>query len=144
MKTNMITSALDSAAAAERHGLGHDMIILSAKVSGVRDLLDVYTKLAARCDYPLHLGLTEAGMGAKGLIASTAGLAPLPDQRPIPIWFGAHSAPALRRAGRLADGWFPQVPPGPKLDEARSIVEQAAGLGDPPQQVSGHVIQGPS
>ena len=53
------------------------MIILSAKVSGVRDLIDVYTKLAARCDYPLHLGLTEAGMGSKGLIASTAGLAPL-------------------------------------------------------------------
>ena len=73
----MIASALESAAAAERYGLGHDMIILSAKVSGVRDLLDVYTKLAARCDYPLHLGLTEAGMGSKGLIASTAGLAPL-------------------------------------------------------------------
>ena len=71
----MIASALESAAAAERYGLGHDMIILSAKVSGVRDLLDVYTKLAARCDYPLHLGLTEAGMGSKGLIASTAGLA---------------------------------------------------------------------
>ena len=65
------------AAAAERYGLGHDMIILSAKVSGVRDLIDVYTKLAARCDYPLHLGLTEAGMGSKGLMASTAGLAPL-------------------------------------------------------------------
>ena len=73
----MISSALNSAAAAERYGLGHDMIILSAKVSGVRDLLDVYAKLAARCDYPLHLGLTEAGMGSKGLIASTAGLAPL-------------------------------------------------------------------
>ena len=73
----MIASALESAAAAERHGLGHDMIILSAKVSGVRDLIDVYSKLAARCDYPLHLGLTEAGMGSKGLIASTAGLAPL-------------------------------------------------------------------
>jgi (E)-4-hydroxy-3-methylbut-2-enyl-diphosphate synthase len=73
----MIASALDSAAAAERYGLGHDMIILSAKVSGVRDLIDVYTKLAARCDYPLHLGLTEAGMGAKGLIASTAGVAPM-------------------------------------------------------------------
>ncbi len=56
---------------------GHDQIILSAKVSGVRDLIDVYTNLAARCDYALHLGLTEAGMGAKGLIASTAGLAPL-------------------------------------------------------------------
>jgi probable F420-dependent oxidoreductase len=55
-----------------------------------------------------------------------AGLAPLPIQRPIPVWFGAQSPPALRRAGRLGDGWFPQVPPGPRLDEARSIVEQAA------------------
>src|SRR5271170_4250055 len=77
MKEAMVVSALDSAAAAERYGLRHDQIILSAKVSGVRDLIDVYTNLAARCDYALHLGLTEAGMGAKGLIASTAGLAPL-------------------------------------------------------------------
>jgi (E)-4-hydroxy-3-methylbut-2-enyl-diphosphate synthase len=77
MMEAMVASALDSAKAAERYGLGHDRIILSAKVSGVRDLIDVYTSLAARCDYPLHLGLTEAGMGAKGLIASTAGLAPL-------------------------------------------------------------------
>src|SRR6201996_5203077 len=77
MMEAMVVSALESAKAAERYGLGHDMIILSAKVSGVRDLIDVYTNLAARCDYPLHLGLTEAGMGAKGLIASTAGLAPL-------------------------------------------------------------------
>jgi (E)-4-hydroxy-3-methylbut-2-enyl-diphosphate synthase len=77
MMEAMIVSALDSAAAAERYGLRHDQIILSAKVSGVRDLVDIYTALAARCDYPLHLGLTEAGMGAKGLIASTAGLAPL-------------------------------------------------------------------
>ena len=77
MMEAMVRSALDSATAAERYGLGHDQIILSAKVSGVRDLIDVYTNLAARCDYPLHLGLTEAGMGSKGLIASTAGLAPL-------------------------------------------------------------------
>jgi len=77
MMEAMVASALDSAKAAERYGLGHDRIILSAKVSGVRDLIDVYSRLAARCDYPLHLGLTEAGMGAKGLIASTAGLAPL-------------------------------------------------------------------
>ncbi len=77
MMEAMVVSALDSAKAAERYGLGHDMIILSAKVSGVRDLIDVYTNLAARCDYPLHLGLTEAGMGTKGVIASTAGLAPL-------------------------------------------------------------------
>jgi probable F420-dependent oxidoreductase len=55
-----------------------------------------------------------------------AGLAPLPVQRPIPIWFGAQSDRAYRRAGRLADGWFPQVPPGPKLDEARRVVDQAA------------------
>ncbi|GAA3413401.1 LLM class F420-dependent oxidoreductase [Streptosporangium vulgare] len=55
-----------------------------------------------------------------------AGLAPLPVQRPIPLWFGAQSPPAYRRVGRLADGWFPQVPPGPKLDEARAMVEEAA------------------
>jgi (E)-4-hydroxy-3-methylbut-2-enyl-diphosphate synthase len=73
----MCRSALDSAAAAERYGLGHDKIIISGKVSGVRDLIDVYTMLAGRCDYPLHLGLTEAGMGMKGIVASTAGLAPL-------------------------------------------------------------------
>jgi len=77
MMEAMVVSALESAAAAERYGLGHDQIILSAKVSGVRDLIDVYTNLAARCDYVLHLGLTEAGMGVKGLIASAAGLAPL-------------------------------------------------------------------
>ncbi len=73
----MLVSALSSAEAAERYGLRHDQIILSAKVSGVRDLIDVYTLLAARCDYPLHLGLTEAGMGVKGIVASAAGLAPL-------------------------------------------------------------------
>jgi (E)-4-hydroxy-3-methylbut-2-enyl-diphosphate synthase len=77
MMEAMVVSALDSAKAAEHYGLGHDQIILSAKVSGVRDLIDVYTSLASRCDYALHLGLTEAGMGAKGLIASTAALAPL-------------------------------------------------------------------
>jgi probable F420-dependent oxidoreductase len=55
-----------------------------------------------------------------------AGLAPLPVQRPIPVWFGAQSAPAYRRVGRLADGWFPQVPPGERLDEARALVEQSA------------------
>jgi (E)-4-hydroxy-3-methylbut-2-enyl-diphosphate synthase len=77
MMEAMVVSALDNAAAAERYGLRRDQIILSAKVSGVRDLIDVYTSLAARCSYALHLGLTEAGMGAKGLIASTAGLAPL-------------------------------------------------------------------
>ena len=77
MMEAMVVSALDNAAAAERYGLRRDQILLSAKVSGVRDLIDVYTSLAARCDYTLHLGLTEAGMGMKGIVASTAGLAPL-------------------------------------------------------------------
>ena len=71
----MIESAMRSAELAEETGLGHDRIIISAKVSGVRDLVDVYRLLAARSDYPLHLGLTEAGMGDKGIVASTAGLA---------------------------------------------------------------------
>jgi (E)-4-hydroxy-3-methylbut-2-enyl-diphosphate synthase len=77
MMEAMCRSALDSAAAAERYGLRRDQIIISGKVSGVRDLIDVYEMLAGRCDYPLHLGLTEAGMGMKGIVASTAGLAPL-------------------------------------------------------------------
>jgi (E)-4-hydroxy-3-methylbut-2-enyl-diphosphate synthase len=71
----MLASALRSAELAEETGLAHDRIILSAKVSGVQDLVDVYRRLAARCDYPLHLGLTEAGMGMKGMVASAAGLA---------------------------------------------------------------------
>jgi (E)-4-hydroxy-3-methylbut-2-enyl-diphosphate synthase len=70
----MLQSALRSAAIAEETGLGHDRIIISAKVSGVQDLIDVYRQLARRCDYPLHLGLTEAGLGAKGIVASTAAL----------------------------------------------------------------------
>jgi (E)-4-hydroxy-3-methylbut-2-enyl-diphosphate synthase len=70
----MVESALRSAALAEACGMAHDRIVLSAKVSGVQDLVDVYRMLAARCDYPLHLGLTEAGLGSKGVIASTAGL----------------------------------------------------------------------
>jgi (E)-4-hydroxy-3-methylbut-2-enyl-diphosphate synthase len=73
----MIQSALRSAAAAEDTGLGHDRIIISAKVSGVQDLIDVYRQLATRCDFPLHLGLTEAGLGSKGIIASTAALSVL-------------------------------------------------------------------
>ena len=73
----MVASAVESAQAAERYGLGHDKIILSAKVSGVQDLIDVYRALAAVCDYPLHLGLTEAGLGGKGIVATTAALAPL-------------------------------------------------------------------
>jgi (E)-4-hydroxy-3-methylbut-2-enyl-diphosphate synthase len=70
----MLASALRSAELAEDVGLRHDQIIISAKVSGVPDLVTVYRRLAARCDYPLHLGLTEAGMGTKGIVASTAGL----------------------------------------------------------------------
>jgi (E)-4-hydroxy-3-methylbut-2-enyl-diphosphate synthase len=70
----MVESALQSATLAEASGMRHDRIVLSAKVSGVQDLVDVYRVLAARCDFPLHLGLTEAGLGAKGIIASTAGL----------------------------------------------------------------------
>jgi len=73
----MVASAMQSAEAAEKYGLGHDQIILSAKVSGVQDLIDVYRALAAVCDYPLHLGLTEAGMGSKGIVATTAALSPV-------------------------------------------------------------------
>ncbi len=73
----MVVSALKSAKLAEQHGLRPDQIILSAKVSGVQDLIDVYRTLAARCEYPLHLGLTEAGMGAKGIVASSAAMAVL-------------------------------------------------------------------
>jgi len=71
----MVQSAMRSAELAEETGVGHDRIILSAKVSGVQDLVDVYRRLAPLSDYPLHLGLTEAGMGTKGIVASTAGLA---------------------------------------------------------------------
>jgi (E)-4-hydroxy-3-methylbut-2-enyl-diphosphate synthase len=70
----MLASALRSAQLAEEVGLGHDRIVISAKVSDVQDLVEVYRRLAARCDYPLHLGLTEAGMGSKGIIASTGAL----------------------------------------------------------------------
>ena len=73
----MVASALNSAEAAERMGLPHDFIILSAKVSGVQDLISVYRDLAARCDYPMHVGLTEAGLGAKGIVATTAALSVL-------------------------------------------------------------------
>jgi len=70
----MVASALRSAELAEETGQAHDAIVLSAKVSGVQDLVEVYTRLAGRCDYPLHLGLTEAGLGTRGIISSTAGL----------------------------------------------------------------------
>jgi (E)-4-hydroxy-3-methylbut-2-enyl-diphosphate synthase len=76
----MVESALRSAALAEAAGMPHDRIILSAKVSGVQDLVDVYRILAERCEYPLHLGLTEAGLGAKGIIGSTAALSILLQQ----------------------------------------------------------------
>jgi (E)-4-hydroxy-3-methylbut-2-enyl-diphosphate synthase len=77
MHEAVVVSALESAELAERCGLGHDRIILSAKVSEVQDLIEIYRNLAARCDYPLHLGLTEAGMGSKGIVASTAALSVL-------------------------------------------------------------------
>ncbi len=74
MMNAIVESGILAAEAAERYGLAHDKIILSAKVSGVQDLIVVNRTLAARCDYPLHLGLTEAGMGAKGIVASAAGI----------------------------------------------------------------------
>jgi (E)-4-hydroxy-3-methylbut-2-enyl-diphosphate synthase len=73
----LITSAIESARRAEDLGLPGDKIVLSCKVSGVQDLIAVYRELARRCDYPLHLGLTEAGMGSKGIVASTAALSVL-------------------------------------------------------------------
>jgi (E)-4-hydroxy-3-methylbut-2-enyl-diphosphate synthase len=77
MRNAVVLSALESAARAEALGMARDRIILSAKVSGVQDLIAIYSDLAARCEYPLHLGLTEAGMGSKGIVASTAGMAVL-------------------------------------------------------------------
>ncbi len=80
MREVMVASALQSAAKAEQIGLGRDRIVLSCKMSGVQDLIAVYQTLAERCDYALHLGLTEAGMGSKGIVASTAALAVLLQQ----------------------------------------------------------------
>jgi (E)-4-hydroxy-3-methylbut-2-enyl-diphosphate synthase len=77
MREALVVSALESAAQAEKWGLSANRIVLSCKVSGVQDLISVYRELAARCDYPLHLGLTEAGMGSKGIVASTAALSVL-------------------------------------------------------------------
>lgn len=74
MRGAIVASALESAEAAERYGLAHDRIVLSAKMSGAQDLIAVYRDLAARCDYALHLGLTEAGLGSKGIVATTAAL----------------------------------------------------------------------
>ena len=80
MRNAVVLSALESARRAEELGMPHDRIILSAKVSGVQDLIAIYADLGGRCDYPLHLGLTEAGMGSKGIVASTAGMAVLLQQ----------------------------------------------------------------
>jgi (E)-4-hydroxy-3-methylbut-2-enyl-diphosphate synthase len=77
MREALVTSAIDSARQAEAWGMPPDAITLSAKVSSVQDLIAVYRELARRCDYPLHLGLTEAGMGSKGIVASTAAMAVL-------------------------------------------------------------------
>jgi len=77
MREAMVASALESAARAEAIGLPGECIILSCKVSGVQDLIAIYRELSRRCDYPLHLGLTEAGMGSKGIVASTAAMAVL-------------------------------------------------------------------
>ena len=77
MREAMVASALESAVKAEELGLGGDRILLSCKVSGVQDLIAIYRELSRRCDYPLHLGLTEAGMGSKGIVASTAAMAVL-------------------------------------------------------------------
>lgn len=74
MRSAVVESCLQSAARAEELGQSHEAIVLSAKVSGVQDLIAIYTDLAAHCDYPLHVGLTEAGMGSKGIVASTAGI----------------------------------------------------------------------
>ena len=80
MKEALIVSALESARRAEELGLGHNRIVISCKLSGVQDLIEVYSDLAKRCDYPLHLGLTEAGMGSKGIVSSSAALAVLLQQ----------------------------------------------------------------
>jgi len=77
MQDAVITSSLQSAERAEALGLRHDQIIISCKMSRVQDLISVYSDLAKRCDFPLHLGLTEAGMGSKGIVASTAALSVL-------------------------------------------------------------------
>jgi probable F420-dependent oxidoreductase len=100
--------------AVEYEALGQDF---STRGRRVEEQVDLLRRLWTEPSISYH-GSYDRVIGA--------GLAPLPVQRPIPIWFGAQSDRAYRRAGRLADGWFPQVPPGPKLDEARSVVEQAA------------------
>jgi probable F420-dependent oxidoreductase len=100
--------------AVEYEALGQDFSSRGRRVEEQVDLLRrLWTEPSVTCHGQYHR-------------VTGAGLAPLPLQRPIPVWFGAQSDRAYRRAGRLADGWFPQVPPGPKLDEARGVVERAA------------------
>ena len=121
----MLQSALRSAELAEETGLDHDRIILSAKVSQVRDLVDVYRLLAARCDYPLHLGLTEAGMGMKGIVASTAGLAILLDEGIGDTIRVSLTPPARRRPHRGGPG----RPAGSAIDGLALV--PAPGFGVP-------------
>jgi (E)-4-hydroxy-3-methylbut-2-enyl-diphosphate synthase len=121
----MLQSAMRSAELAEATGMRHDRIILSAKVSGVRDLVDVYRLLAARSDYPLHLGLTEAGMGDKGIVASTAGLAILLNEGigdTIRVSLTTRAGGAARARGR-------DRPAGAAV--ARAALVPAAGVGLP-------------
>ena len=110
----MVVSALNSAALAEKYGLRPDQIILSAKVSGVQDLVDVYRSLAARCTYALHLGLTEAGMGAKGIVASSAGLP-----------FFCRKASATPSASRSLP---PPAAIAPKKSASRQQILQSLGI----------------
>src|SRR6185436_4765559 len=101
MREALIVSALQNARKAEEIGLPADRIILSCKVSGVQDLIMVYRELAARCDYPLHLGLTEAGMGSKGIVASTAALACCCSKASAtPFGFRLHPIPAGTDRGK--------------------------------------------
>jgi probable F420-dependent oxidoreductase len=100
--------------AVEYEALGQDF---STRGQRVEEQVDLLRRLWTERSVTFH-GRFDQVTGA--------GLAPLPVQRPIPVWFGAQSERAYRRVGRLADGWFPQVPPGPKLDQARSVVERAA------------------
>ena len=107
MREALIRSALDSAQQAEELGLAHDRIILSCKVSDVQDLIAVYRSLAARCDYPLHLGLTEAGMGSKGIVSSTAAMAVLLQEgyrRHDPDFADTRTGPAAHRRSRGGAG----------------------------------------
>ena len=124
MMEAMVQSALRSAEAAERHGLPHNYIVLSAKVSTVQDLIEVNRSLAARCDYPIHVGLTEAGLGAKGIVATTAlpsccrrgsatpfGFAhPMPNgDRTEEVWCASRSCNRWGCAAYAASGRLPRL-----------------------------------